>query len=258
MMLSTSATSPGQPIDNGSDPVASKLVAASSLGTAEAHMFADRTPDAATAAILDHVNGVENATSVVGPTQDPAMGTSLDIPQARALRYRVPDATAAAILARVEETEQTADLSASADRSHAQPSTRLDLQPAIEVAAWHSRALDLLDNGSPGAAVLVFQEALQAHPTSQPLREGLARAQYDSGQYAEARDTFTSLVSTAPRDDYAHFGLGLAAAQLGDRAAAVEHLTWAATLRPDIAHYTTALQAARAASAKKSSEIHSR
>ena len=50
-----------------------------------------------------------------------------------------------------------------------------------------------------------------------------------------------------PADDYAQFGLGLAAAQNGDLQTAAEHLAVAAAMRPDITHYSTALRGARAA-----------
>ncbi len=79
------------------------------------------------------------------------------------------------------------------------------------------------------------------------VREALARAQFDAGMYAEARENFEWIISVNPADDYAQFGLGLAATKAGDLQSAVEHLALAAAMRPDIAYYGTALRGARAA-----------
>ena len=54
------------------------------------------------------------------------------------------------------------------------------------------------------------------------------------------------IIPINPADDYAQFGLGLAAAKIGDLPSAVEHLALAAAMRPDVAHYATALRGARA------------
>ena len=65
--------------------------------------------------------------------------------------------------------------------------------------------------------------------------------------YDEARTNFEWIISINPADDYAQFGLGLAATKAGDLSSAVEHLALAAAMRPDIAYYSTALRGARAA-----------
>jgi Flp pilus assembly protein TadD len=96
--------------------------------------------------------------------------------------------------------------------------------------------MELLGRGSPAAAAQVLQRASTAEPASRSVREALARAQFDAGQYAEA----------SPSDDYAHFGLGLALARTGHPAAAAEYLALAAAMRPDVAHYTEALRSVRA------------
>jgi len=86
-----------------------------------------------------------------------------------------------------------------------------------------------------------------SEPESRMAREALARAQFDVGMYVEARENFEWIISINPADDYAQFGLGLAATKLGDLETAVEHLAYAAGMRPDIAYYSTALRGARAA-----------
>lgn len=122
-----------------------------------------------------------------------------------------------------------------------------DVLPQGEIYDWYVRGLDLLDGGNAAAAVTLLTHAAQAEPESRSVREALARAQFDAGMYDEAVDSFGWIISVNPADDYAQFGLGLAAAKTGDLASAVEHLALAAAMRPDITHYSTALRGARAA-----------
>jgi Flp pilus assembly protein TadD len=112
---------------------------------------------------------------------------------------------------------------------------------------WYIRGCDLLDNGDTNAAVQLLSHCAQAEPESRAVREALARAQFDIGMYDEARTNFEWIISINPADDYAQFGLGLAATKAGDLQSAVEHLALAAAMRPDIAYYSTALRGARAA-----------
>jgi tetratricopeptide (TPR) repeat protein len=121
-----------------------------------------------------------------------------------------------------------------------------DIQPSGEVYDWYRRGVDLLDGGNPHAAVALLHHAALAEPESRMVREALARAQFDAGLYEEARVSFQWIVEVNPADDYAQFGLGLAAARLGDFESAVTHLAIAAAMRPDITHYSTALRGARA------------
>ena len=107
--------------------------------------------------------------------------------------------------------------------------------------------LELLQARNPAAAAAVLEHAVRAEPGSRSVREALARAQFDSGRFQSARDNFAAIVADSPTDDYAHFGLGLAAARLGDFDDAAEHLALAAAMRPDNKHYATALRNARAA-----------
>lgn len=122
-----------------------------------------------------------------------------------------------------------------------------DVVPQGEVYDWYMRGVDLLGDGNPAAAVIILGHAAEAEPDSRSVREALARAQFDAGLYDEAVASFEWIISVNPADDYAQFGLGLAAARTGDLAAAVEHLALAAAMRPDVTHYGTALRGARAA-----------
>jgi tetratricopeptide (TPR) repeat protein len=117
--------------------------------------------------------------------------------------------------------------------------------PAV-VHGWYTTGLDLLGKGSPAAAAQVLQRAAKAEPASRSVREALARAQFDTGQYAAAADNFRAIVEASPADDYAHFGLGLSLARAGEHEAAAEYLALAAAMRPDRKHYTDALRQIRA------------
>jgi Flp pilus assembly protein TadD len=78
------------------------------------------------------------------------------------------------------------------------------------------------------------------------VREALARAHFDSGQFERARADFAAIVADNPTEDYAQFGLGLALARLGEQDAAAEHLALAVAMRPENKHYAAALRSARA------------
>ncbi|MBA3524492.1 MAG: tetratricopeptide repeat protein [Geodermatophilaceae bacterium] len=121
-----------------------------------------------------------------------------------------------------------------------------DVVPQGEVYDWYIRGVDLLGEGNPVAAVVILGHAAEAEPESRSVREALARAQFDAGQYDDAVASFEWIIAINPADDYAQFGLGLAAARKGDFAGAVEHLALAAAMRPDVTHYSTALRGARA------------
>jgi len=118
--------------------------------------------------------------------------------------------------------------------------------PPGDVLDWYRRGMDLLSRGSPAAAAHVLERAAEAEPGSRSVREALARAQFDAGQYAAAAGNFRLIVEASPSDDYANFGLGLALARTGNPAAAAEFLALAAAMRPEATHYTDALRQVRA------------
>jgi Flp pilus assembly protein TadD len=120
-----------------------------------------------------------------------------------------------------------------------------DAQPDDTYALYH-RGLELLGRGSAAAAAQLLERACAAEPQSRSILEALARAQFDTRQYAAAAGSFQRIVDASPSDDYAQFGLGLALARTGDHSAAAEHLALAAAMRPDLRHYTEALRSVRA------------
>ena len=118
--------------------------------------------------------------------------------------------------------------------------------PDGSVYEWYQRGLQLLGERNPDAAATLLARAAEAEPDSRSILEALARAQYDAGRYAEAVDSFTRLIAVNPSDDYAHFGLGLAASRSGQLRLAAEHLALAVAMRPDKHDYAQALRGVRA------------
>jgi tetratricopeptide (TPR) repeat protein len=120
------------------------------------------------------------------------------------------------------------------------------------VYEWYQRGIELLREGNPAAAATLLSRAAAAEPNSRSILEALARAQYDAGRYQEAVISFTALTAVSPTDDYAHFGLGLAASRAGELGLAAEHLALAVAMRPDVGHYSRALRGVRARQAAQS------
>jgi tetratricopeptide (TPR) repeat protein len=118
--------------------------------------------------------------------------------------------------------------------------------PEGGVYEWYQRGLQLLAEGHPAAAATLLSRAAEVEPDSRSIREALGRAQYDAGRYQEAMSSFTAVIAVNPTDDYAHFGLGLAASRAGELRLAVEHLALAAAMRPELGHYARALRGVRA------------
>ena len=127
-----------------------------------------------------------------------------------------------------------------------------ETSPEGGVYEWYQRGVELLRNGDPAAAATLLARASAAEPASRSILEALARAQYDAGRYQEAVISFTALTTVGPTDDYAHFGLGLAASRAGELRLAAEHLALAVAMRPDLGHYARALRGVRARQAAES------
>ena len=118
--------------------------------------------------------------------------------------------------------------------------------PEGGVYEWYQRGLQLLGSGDPAAAATLLSRVAEAEPGSRSVREALARAQYDAGRYEEAIASFRELITENPTDDYAQFGLGMAASRAGELGLAAEHLALAVAMRPDLGHYARALRGVRA------------
>lgn len=127
-----------------------------------------------------------------------------------------------------------------------------DSSPDGDVYEWYQRGAQLLTGGHPAAAATLLARAAQVEPGSRSILETLGRAQYDAGRYVDAVSTFQILVAVNPTDDYAQFGLGLAASKAGELRLAAEHLALAVAMRPDLGHYARALRGVRARQATES------
>jgi tetratricopeptide (TPR) repeat protein len=117
--------------------------------------------------------------------------------------------------------------------------------PEGGVYEWFQRGLQLLRNGHPAAAATLLSRAAEQEPHSRSILEALARAQFDAGRFPDAMAAFTALIGVNPTDDYAQFGLGLAASRAGELQVAAEHLALAVAMRPDLGHYARALRRVR-------------
>jgi len=124
--------------------------------------------------------------------------------------------------------------------------TGRDGGPRGELYDWYVRGLDLLSEGNADAAAHLLERAVAADPTSHSAREAWARALFDARRYPEARDAFATVVEGDPTNDYAQFGLGLAALRAGDAVLAVQHLSLATAMKPGQRHYLSALRTAKA------------
>ena len=127
-----------------------------------------------------------------------------------------------------------------------------ETSPEGDVYEWYHRGVQFLRDGHPAAAATLLARASAVEPGSRSILEALARAQYDAGRYQEAVISFTALTALSPTDDYAHFGLGLAASRAGELRLAAEHLALAVAMRPDVGHYARALRGVRARQAAES------
>lgn len=109
-------------------------------------------------------------------------------------------------------------------------------------------AYDLFQRGSrmlaerhPGAAAVLLERALALEPGKASILEALGQAYFNQGDHATAADRFAAIVEADPLAHYAHFGLGLSKARLGDMRAARRHLRLAVLLKPDNEAYQRAL-----------------
>jgi Flp pilus assembly protein TadD len=92
-----------------------------------------------------------------------------------------------------------------------------------------------------GAAAVVLERALVLEPGKASILEALGQAYFNQGSHALAAERFGAMVEADPLAHYAHFGLGLSRARLGDVRAARRHLRMAVFLRPEDEAYRRAL-----------------
>lgn len=119
-----------------------------------------------------------------------------------------------------------------------QPPQPEDRESAYELFQRGSR---LLAQRHPGAAAVLLERALALEPGKASILEALGQAYYNVGSHDLAADRFAAIVDADPLAHYAHFGLGLSRARLGDARAARRHLRMAVFLKPENESYQRAL-----------------
>jgi tetratricopeptide (TPR) repeat protein len=103
------------------------------------------------------------------------------------------------------------------------------------------RGTELLAKDHAHQAVTVLERAHRLLPGKGSVSEALGRAYYQSGQPAAARAQFAEVLEIDPTNDYAHFGLALCLARVGEPKLAAGHLRLALAMRPGVAAYEEAL-----------------
>jgi len=113
-----------------------------------------------------------------------------------------------------------------------------DRESAYELFQRGSR---MLADRHPGAAAVLLERALALEPGKASILEALGQAYFNQGDHVRAAERFGTIVDADPLAHYAHFGLGLSRARLGDVHAARRHLRMAVFLKPDNEAYQRAL-----------------
>ena len=103
------------------------------------------------------------------------------------------------------------------------------------------RGSQMLADRHPGAAAVLLERALALEPGKASILEALGQAYFNQGDHALAAERFAAIVDADPVAHYAHFGLGLSKARLGEMTAARRHLRMAVLLKPEIEAYQRAL-----------------
>lgn len=94
------------------------------------------------------------------------------------------------------------------------------------------RGKELLESRDPAQAAVVLERAKKLEPEKGSIREALARAYYDYGQYELAQAEFERAMEIDPTNHYAYFGLALCLRHLGDKIGALKHLKLAVAMEP--------------------------
>jgi len=103
------------------------------------------------------------------------------------------------------------------------------------------RGTELLAGDHAHQAATVLERAHRLLPGKGSVSEALGRAYYACGRPADARAQFAEALEIDPTNDYAHFGLALCLARVGEPTLAAGHLRLALAMRPDVAVYQEAL-----------------
>jgi tetratricopeptide (TPR) repeat protein len=99
----------------------------------------------------------------------------------------------------------------------------------------------MLAERHPGAAAVLLERALAPEPGKASILEALGQAYFNVGSHELAAARFAAIVDADPLAHYAHFGLGLSKARLGEVGLARRHLRMAVFLKPENESYQRAL-----------------
>jgi tetratricopeptide (TPR) repeat protein len=120
-----------------------------------------------------------------------------------------------------------------------QPTPPDERESAYELFQRGSR---MLAEHHPGAAAVLLERALALEPGKASILEALGRAYFNVGSHELAAERFAAIVEADPVAHYAHFGLGLSRARMGDERGARRHLRLAVLMKPDDDTYRKALE----------------
>ncbi|MDQ4034805.1 MAG: tetratricopeptide repeat protein [Chloroflexota bacterium] len=122
------------------------------------------------------------------------------------------------------------------------------MQPGTGPDDDRESAYELFQRGSRmlaqrhfGASAVLLERALALEPGKASILEALGQAYFNQGSFELAADRFSAIVDADPVAHYAHFGLGLSRARLGDVTVARRHLRMAVLLKPENEAYQAAL-----------------
>jgi len=107
--------------------------------------------------------------------------------------------------------------------------------------ALFQRGSRMLADRHFGAAAVLLERALALEPGKASILEALGQAYFNQGDHLRAGERFGTIVDADPLAHYAHFGLGLSRARMGDASAARRHLRMAVLLKPENEAYQRAL-----------------
>ena len=114
--------------------------------------------------------------------------------------------------------------------------------PHGDVYTWYQRGLELLGRGSPAAAAQLLERAAEAEPRF-PQRAGGARPRpVRHPPLRRGRRDLPADRRGQPQRRLRAVRAGPGAGPGGNPRAAAEHLALAAAMRPELRHYTEALQ----------------
>src|SRR5688572_30916274 len=111
-----------------------------------------------------------------------------------------------------------------------QPTPPDERESAYELFQRGSR---MLAEHHPGAAAVLLERALALEPGKASILEALGQAYFNVGSHELAAERFGTIVEADTLAHYAHFGLGLSLARLGDTRLARRHLRMAVFLKPE-------------------------